>query len=663
MTPKTELVVQAPTPHAEIMEDTRPELAVGQWFRSQDTDDKGALCTITEIGSNYIEVTAVVGHHWRVHLDQIDTRLEPAPDYFDEIQRKIGTHQQQVVYLMDEVRRVTAALGVPIQGALPEAAAQSQALAVASGATAPKAYKDALILAKDETLPELFKQIKEQHEHLATWMKAPLIPRRAELSQMKGSIDAIDQRIFTVELYAGLVEQLACIREGEPAHILDKIHLFQRRHYMDEECLVQYEAGGMNFEKIEAFDEWLCRDENRNRILPHPRSIVAFRVRRKTKDYDSRINAWIRFSMEQADKWTFLYIRNGGQVWRLSTQIDFGSQLFPNKEDSLLLSDDGEQRWIRVNDRGTKFKGVVSNREREHYLQREAEEEAEYQEKLKAWKRKSKAQRKKDGEYFEPHRHFRDHYSFEPCDPSSVFYDDAIRSIAKEATEHNRVAVVIQGLIDRSLAVHPHPPWKLWQADSFANAIELVYDVSRALTPGEAPDFGVYAAQLRKSIKVGSLTIGQERMWKRREAEKENARRNRRDGGRYHDDLEYFKPYGDDGPGFIGRVTAIRGGKARFEWKRKSERGEKYWEPDPERPGWGWNRRRYPMIDESIWVPLDELFNVSAYNAGDFRMFYDDPRTRTDYLQWAPLLLPAEDYAVKGIGDPDAKPDDDSNNE
>jgi hypothetical protein len=40
------------------------------------------------------------------------------------------------------------------------------------------------------------------------------------------------------------------------------------------------------------------------------------------------------------------------------------------------------------------------------------------------------------------------------------------------------------------------------------------------------------------------------------------------------------------------------------------------------------------------------VLNVSAYKAGDFKIFYADPRTRAEYLKWAPLLLAAEDYVA-----------------
>jgi hypothetical protein len=35
---------------------------------------------------------------------------------------------------------------------------------------------------------------------------------------------------------------------------------------------------------------------------------------------------------------------------------------------------------------------------------------------------------------------------------------------------------------------------------------------------------------------------------------------------------------------------------------------------------------------------------VMGHKLGDFKQFYADPRTREQYLQWAPMLLSAEDY-------------------
>jgi hypothetical protein len=45
-----------------------------------------------------------------------------------------------------------------------------------------------------------------------------------------------------------------------------------------------------------------------------------------------------------------------------------------------------------------------------------------------------------------------------------------------------------------------------------------------------------------------------------------------------------------------------------------------------------------------VTVPLNRLFNLSAYRPGYSLRFFVHPRTREQYLAWAPMLLSAEDY-------------------
>ena len=123
------------------------------------------------------------------------------------------------------------------------------------------------------------------NEELARWMTAPMLPLKIQAAQRKDVIEVIDGRVFTVELYAGLCEEVVEVAAGEPAGATEPVHVFQRQHYMDEECLVQYEAGGMKFSDIKEFDAWIARPQNRDRILPFPRTIVAFRVRRHERAF------------------------------------------------------------------------------------------------------------------------------------------------------------------------------------------------------------------------------------------------------------------------------------------------------------------------------------------------------------------------------------------
>lgn len=231
---------------------------------------------------------------------------------------------------------------------------------------------------------------------------------------------------------------------------------------------------------------------------------------------------------------------------------------------------------------------------------------------------------------------------YEPYTPDSVFFDDATAQLAEEQARHNRLVLVLQGLLDRSPVMHPHPPWRIWENDGFNAALHLVYDNGRAITPGDAPDFEAYRARLNASIEVGSLTVGQEEAWERIEAEKENAKdKEGRSVPRYR-----YRPHSNPGPGTVAKVAEVkkRGKACVFAWTRKKNNGRKVWVPKPDQPGWGWNRKVYDDMQVKVTISTGKVLNVSAYTPGDFHQFFDDPRTRADYIRWAPLLLVAEDF-------------------
>ena len=656
----------------ERLDNASEEIKLGEWYWLKVKNREGdgvtrKLTCVVHVGSNHAELETAGGGRfhsrssWRVHFNEWDDLCEHEPDPNPYIRGKIDQHQQRVREIMGEIQRITVSLGIVERQALGEQALDSsaQALAAASSTANIEAHKQALILAKKETLPDLFKQIESEHEAMAVWMKAESLPAQAQLGLMKESVKSIDDRIFTVELYAGLVEKLEQIREGKPAPNDTKVSLFQRRHYMDEECLANYEAGGMDYSKIADFDRWLCKPQNLIRILPFPRSIVAFQVRRHRKDRDGvTLNDWIQIlSEEKADKWTFLYIRNGEQVWRMYTEIEFQEQLFPDPDHEILLGAHTGDLWVRDTS-SVSASDVITDADYQEQLAHYQAELAAYPAELRAWgqrraayKKALKAWKARSDEYRASHENERPYEnerpwapdeprmdSYERVTPASVHYDDVMRLIGKMTAEHNRIATVLQGLLDRSPCLQPHPPWRIWTAEGFKMGIDLIYDDSRAITSGDVPDFEVYRAELNRSIKVGTLCVGQQDLWERAEAVKYNAAQDRTWRGRGRNwEPTHYTPHGNPGPGEIAKVVAIgRNGDCIFEWKRERLRA-KSWR-------YGQNDSEDDSLTARFRCPASKLLNVSAYTPGDFKIFFADPRTRADYIQWAPFLLTAEDY-------------------
>lgn len=611
--------------------------AVGRWFwvKGWGEDYGGAderLCCVTHVGSNFVNVRSAMGWERRVHNNAWEDSSRPESRPNEYLKARVEEHRTEVVQLMGRVQEVTRRLSVSV-GPLPIGAGEPTGLAVRSADGRPlKDYKRALTKAKEKTLPELFKAIEKENEAMALWMKAALIPLKAEADALKPAIELIESRIFNVELYAGLVENVKLVREGKPAAMAEPIRLFQRRHYMDEECLLGYRHGGMTFKSIRAFDKWLVQEKNMERILPFQRCVVAFQVRRSDRDLGGlSLRDFISVVLGgelDADKWTFLYIRNGEQLYRLNTEINFEERLFPDMETVTRLAGAGQL-----------YAKEVSNREwhivpESAYLEMRRDDAR----KLREWRSAKESKRS----------HWRptpESGTYAPFNQDNVKYDDILASMDKEMAKHNRLVLVLQGLLDRSPALLPHPPWQIWGRAGFEAALRLVYDDARALSPGEAPDFEAYRARLNASLAVGSITVGQELAWEQEEAMRENARRARNWRYKGQDrELKQHRPYGNSGPGLLAKVEALGKGGVLFRWKRERQTPVSYWK----------RGRDDEMLGCVLRVPAAKLLNVSAYKLGDYRQFFEDPRTRADYLRWAPLLLEAEEFHAgnRKVGEP-----------
>lgn len=429
------------------------------------------------------------------------------------------------------------------------------------------------------------------------------------------------------------------ITEGDPAGMTEKVRLMQRRHYMDEECLAQYQTGGMEFGDIDDFDDWLANVENRDRLLPFPRCIVAFQVRRNTKEREipRGFIQMFNFIMTvghkiEADRLTFLYIRNGDNLYRLSTELRFGSRLFPDTNHHTLTA--GTKLWAKCVSGGSSVGDIITEDRYHGLLEDYAREKAafdakkaEHPAKLKAWRQAKKAAKGSRIPFTE-----REPYigwfsesdpkgRYQPYEPNNINYDDIQKKIATEIQQANRIAIIIQGLLDRSTILHPHPPWKIWSEGVAEQALELIYDDSRALSVGEQPDFEAYRKRLNRTLKAGSITVGQQTVWLKDRKEQDDPDYGSRRGRRKHR---------GDGPGTLARVVSYqaRAGRCTYAWNRDSESYDNY----------GKKIRCQYTCDAS------GVLNVDAYRPGDFKQFFADPRTRADYVKWAPLLLEAEEF-------------------
>jgi hypothetical protein len=678
---------------------------IGQWYWVEDDegesrrkDDpieapegKAQLMCVTEIGSNYIRLDEPTSErhsvYTRIHIDNFQEETTYEPNAEAIVQQNIAHHQNRVQGHLNHIKKVTKKLGVSpkrLSSSKDVGEKSGTDLAIMSSTKDLANYKKQLINAKKNLLPKLFDRVKKDNEILTKWMSAEAVSLEAHVKTLQGSIDGVKDRIFNVSLYAGLTEHAVTVKEGKPAAYKEKINLFQRMMYMDEECLMNYQSGGMEFKNIAAFDKWMGKPENYERILPFPRCVVVFRVRRNEKHraVNNIMDVFINLRLKNADKFTYMYIRNGEKLSRLTLEdFEFGEKLFPD-EGSFDLS---EPMMAKVEWRDEVT--LISVREFEAITTKQAQKQKEYDQWFadnpyfqwtqrrfykSLWEVASDPEKFESGsfyvgmgaigkiekivetmcedndeEYDEGHEEYNgDNYyythdnpietvrfngsAYEKFDDDNLDFDSILKDVQGRIKKFNRMSLILQGLLDRSDVFHPHAPAKTWTQEGFDEILNLIYDGSNVLHHGDKPDVQAYIDKRNEQATKDSVFYGQQDLWELHEGNKENDRRDRHPY-RDYDHVERWTPDGNDGPTLVARPNKIsKTRKVTFAWSREITS----WRSDSH----GELRRT------TFTAPIHKLFNMSAYKAGDYKQFFNDPRTRQEYLKWAPMLLTAEDF-------------------
>lgn len=154
------------------------------------------------------------------------------------------------------------------------------------------------------------------------------------ITQYNKVISKLNKIIFTLELYAGIEENIKQIQSGEAADEKEPIHLMQIMKFMDEE-VGDPSNGGISFDSIEKFDNWLLSFNkflgyhNYELLIPFKKGVRIMRVRRNVSEkysVDSFNNRW---EIQQEMK-TYVIIRNGENFYTISSKMHFCEKLFPD---------------------------------------------------------------------------------------------------------------------------------------------------------------------------------------------------------------------------------------------------------------------------------------------------------------------------------------------
>lgn len=142
----------------------------------------------------------------------------------------------------------------------------------------------------------------------------------------------LEDVIATLNLYLGTGEVIVQIANGKPCAADVPLSIRQLILFMDEECALEAERGGIDAYSIEEFDNWLLADpRNLNQILPEEKGIVCLKPRREKKDYSH--DAFLDAKLNAPNFETYILIRNGENLFRLCPTWTAGERFFPTKEE------------------------------------------------------------------------------------------------------------------------------------------------------------------------------------------------------------------------------------------------------------------------------------------------------------------------------------------
>lgn len=319
-----------------------------------------------------------------------------------------------------------------------------------------------------------------------------------------------------------------------------------------------------------------------NLLLPEAKGVVAVKPRRTDKKYSD--NPWENEALNEGNRLTYFVIRNGEKVWLHCTDFEVGARLVPTRDEFTSL-----------------FRKTV-------------------------------------------HNHTTGQSETVDLEPGSDDWLKAEKASSARNRHFMRIALILQGLIDRTTVFHPIAPnTSLLHPEAYeSGVIVLVTDDEMALGTGREPYYD-WIRRLNRELRPGMRIIGNFG-----HSDFRGLRSNERFSYDEHPRLTPKKAVGPDSM-VIHYLDGRKSGGFTFKYKRNEKVWDpKVWVPSPTRPGYGnYGEERAPknratcvvMPDDKFIIPID-LVTIEEMET------YLNARTeRHAYADMMPLLNAA--IAVK----------------
>ncbi|WP_415907092.1 hypothetical protein [Oleiharenicola sp. Vm1] len=301
--------------------------------------------------------------------------------------------------------------------------------------------------------------------------------RMASASEkMQEQLSHFREGMGLMNAYCNPAAGLEQLRRGDRAPREEPYGLFQTRIYLDEELGLIANLLNMDWRDVGRVDRWLLRSGRWKQLLPLPKCILVTRIRRTERDYRSEgLGGLLAAYYNAYNMENLVWVRDGENVWRFSTDVHFDERIFPAGDDMPgLLRAFQEQIWTahwRAADGGDDLDGRFGRGKRVEDKRDRADMANEEEPCPVRWKTDATYRTLQDWLDSE-------HYTKE--------LDEYLRRVASERAKHHQrkrmpFALALQGIIDQRDILNIPRGADLFGEDA-PRYIKLIEDFSSGIT-------------------------------------------------------------------------------------------------------------------------------------------------------------------------------------
>ena len=329
------------------LQDTDKFFSIGRYGAENEVfDDEGKVLVCSDAFESNLVIFKSNSKTYRVLNNELGNIVTPLS--LDQatalIQRDINSKQKKIMDARNKIQEVINLISMANT-----AQSSSTAVAIVSD-NALMQQKTELKEVHAKNIEKYNEQIEETVRELHATTMYYGLPATIGISSLGRTKEVVDEKLHELSLYGGLDEDEVDISVGGVVHESVPIHIFQNLKHMDVEAIIGYESGGIGLSNINSFNEWLAIPENRNRVLPKEKCIVAIKTR-KYREFS--------VGFFKPENRTFIYMRNGENIRMLQTNLSIGSTLLATENDVMssyakplgsLINNDRQFAFISKND-------------------------------------------------------------------------------------------------------------------------------------------------------------------------------------------------------------------------------------------------------------------------------------------------------------------------